>query len=115
MKINRLCELGISVSDAKELRRLGIQVELLRETLMRETREMAAAAGDVEPPLTATEKRFQRLMDQIVVIINRYDDLMLQDTESGGFAVFRSSEALNALESGGVDACLRVPTVKLSW
>jgi hypothetical protein len=113
--MNRLSEFGISEKDAKELRRLGIKVQRLREVLRSETHEMAEALGDVDPPFSEQEKLYFRLLDKMTEILDKYDDLELIETLSGRFAIKRSSEMIAALRTGSIEAYERVPTVYLTW
>lgn len=122
MKINnwtrdRLRELGINEADAKELRGLGVRLQLLEETLLRETREAAEASAD-ETPLTNNERRFQQLMNKVHRILARYPDLALTDGETGGVALYRDEQLLPALEaaaSGDHKALGRVPATEITW
>lgn len=120
MKINqwsrdRLRELGINEADAKELRGLSLRLALLEETLLRETREMVEADGDVEPPLTPMEKRSQQLMNRVRQILDGYPELLLTAGENGGVALYRASDWLAALEGGGLEALEKVPAIEIGW
>lgn len=122
MKINnwtcdRLRDLGINEADAKELRGLGVRLQLLEETLLRETREAAEASAD-ETPLTNNERRFQQLMNRVRQIIDRYANLSLTDGEDGGIALYKDDELLLALEtaaSGDPKALEKVLAIEITW